>query len=213
MKRLRPIVDAAMTVLLLMSMSYETIGSVFEKIFGIDAYEYGALIHEYIGISFIALVFFHLWLNRHWLLNIFKGRYNMARSVLVLADIFLIADIFFLLISGLMMSQILGFDSFSENSAMSFARTAHMLAAYWGYVIMSFHVGLHIKKIPKIFFIIAVYGCYAFIKRQIYEYMFLLTEFVFFDFEESLIYFFIDYIAVMILFAVFSSFVMKICRK
>ena len=209
MKKLRPVVDVAMTILLLMSMSYEKIGSVFEKFFGIDAYEYGALIHEYIGFSFIALVFFHLWLNRRWLLNIFKGRYNKARFILVFADIILIADIFFLLLSGLMMSRIFGFDSFDESSAMSFARTAHMLAAYWGYVIMSFHVGLHIKKFPKIFFIISLYGCYAFVKRQIYEYMFLLTEFVFFDFEEPIMYFFFDYIAVMILFAVVGYFVMS----
>ena len=215
MKNLRPIVDVAMTLLLLMSMAYETIGNIFEKFFGLDAYEYGALIHEIIGAAFIAVVCFHLWLNRRWLLNIFKGRYNLARSILVAADVVLIIDIIFLLVSGVMMSRIFGFDpdeSF-ESFGMSFARTAHMLAAYWGYVIMSFHAGLHIKKYPAIIFIPALYGCYAFVKRQLHEYMFLRTEFVFFDFEEPIIYFFLDYIAIMILFTSVGYFVMKMCRR
>lgn len=211
MKRTRLLIDILMTLLLLMSMAYEMIGSVFEKFFGIDGYEYGALIHEYIGISFILLVMIHLWLNRLWLMNIFKGRYTAARSVLVFADVLLIMDIAFILVSGLMMSRALGFDSLDEG--MSFARTAHMLASYWGYVIMSFHVGLHLKKFPVIFVVPMLYGCYALVKRQIYEYMFLISEFVFFDFEEPIIYFFMDYIAVMLLFAGLGYLVMKLCRK
>ena len=96
-KNLKIFVDITMTLLLLMSMSYELIGSVFEKIFGLDAYEYGALIHEFIGTAFILVVFFHLWLNRKWLMNIFKGKYNAARAVLVFSDIILIIDIIFIL--------------------------------------------------------------------------------------------------------------------
>ncbi len=212
MKNLRPIVDIVMTLLLLMSMTYELIGYVFEELFGIDGYEYGALIHEYIGTAFILLVMFHLWLNRRWLMNIFHGHYNAARSILVCSDIILIVDIFFILLSGLMMSRVLGFES-DEGMGMSFARTAHMLASYWGYVIMSFHAGLHIRNFPKILIIPMLYGCYAFVKRQIYEYMFLITEFVFFDFEEPLIYFVIDYIAVMILFMSLGFYSMKLCRR
>ena len=212
-KNLKIFVDITMTLLLLMSMSYELIGSVFEKIFGLDAYEYGALIHEFIGTAFILVVFFHLWLNRKWLMNIFKGKYNAARAVLVFSDIILIIDIIFILFSGLMMSRVLSFDFPDESLGMSFARTSHMLASYWGYVIMSFHAGLHVKKFPVILFVPAFYGIYAFIKRQIHEYMFLITEFVFFDFEENLIFFFIDYICVMVLFACAGFFIMKACRK
>ena len=212
MRNLKPIVDIVMTLLLLMSMSYELVGSVFEQIFGIDGYEYGALIHEYIGAAFILTVVFHLWLNRKWLKNIFRGNYNPARSVLVLADVLLIIDVVFLMVSGLMMSRILGLDS-DEGFGMSFARTAHMLASYWGYVIMSFHVGLHLKKFSIPLIAPMLYGGYAFFARQIHEYMFLLTEFVFFDFDEPIIFFFLDYIAVMILFAGLGYFIMKLCRK
>ena len=212
MINLKPIVDIVMTLLLLMSMSYELVGSVFEQMFGIDSYEYGALIHEYIGAAFILTIVFHLWLNRRWLMNIFRGNYTPARSVLVFADVLLIIDVVFLTVSGLMMSRVLGLDS-DEGFGMSFARTAHMLASYWGYAIMSFHVGLHLKKFSIPLIAPMLYGCYAFFARQIHEYMFLLTEFVFFDFEEPIIFFFLDYIAVMILFAGLGHFAMKLCRK
>ena len=47
---------------------------------------------------------------------------------------------------------------------------------------------------------IAGYGIYAFFRRQIGEYLFLRTHFVFLDDSEPLIFFFIDYLAIMGLF-------------
>ena len=48
---------------------------------------------------------------------------------------------------------------------------------------------------------VSLYGCYAFVKRQLADYMFLKSAFVFFDYSEPRVYFFLDYIAMMILFA------------
>lgn len=47
---------------------------------------------------------------------------------------------------------------------------------------------------------IAVYGIYIFAARDVAGYMFLRIQFVFFDFEEPLIFFLLDYMAVMGLF-------------
>ena len=99
------------------------------------------------------------------------------------------------------------------------ARNIHMLCAYWGFILMSLHLGLHWNMFlrmldrkknlsagkKKYIFrilagVIAVYGCYAFIKRQIGSYMFLKMHFVFFDYTEPLVFFMLDYIAVMGLF-------------
>lgn len=44
---------------------------------------------------------------------------------------------------------------------------------------------------------LAVYGLYAFIKHQFLSYMFLTSSFVFFDFEQPLLLFFVEYIALM----------------
>jgi membrane protein len=46
----------------------------------------------------------------------------------------------------------------------------------------------------------ADYGIYAFFRRQLGEYLFLRSHFVFFDDSEPLIFFFIDYLAIMGLF-------------
>ena len=94
-----------------------------------------------------------------------------------------------------------------------------MLCAYWGFVFMSLHLGLHwrmimgmagklMKKSSKgcrwilrmTAALIAVYGVYAFIKRDFGNYMLLRYHFVFFDFEEPLALFLLDYAAIMGLF-------------
>lgn len=47
---------------------------------------------------------------------------------------------------------------------------------------------------------IAAYGVYAFEKRETGSYLFLKIQFVFFDFEEPLIFFILDYMEIMGLF-------------
>lgn len=233
---LRPVIDMGMTVLLLLSMAYEMVGPALEAFCGrllgvsIDGYELGPLLHEAIGTAFLLLVGFHLWLNRYWLKNLFRGRYNATRTVLTLANVLLIVDVVLLLISGVVMSRIL---DLSVEGWMDFARTAHVLASYWGYAIMSFHIGLYWHVMSAMMFrrtagasspfhrvlphaaavVMMFYGVYAFIKRQLGDYMFLTSEFVFFDFEEPIAYFFLDYIAVMILFACLGHYLILLFRR
>ena len=56
---------------------------------------------------------------------------------------------------------------------------------------------------------IAGYGVYAFIQREIGRYMLLENHFAFFDFEEPLIFFLADYVAVMTLFVWVSHYFSK----
>ncbi len=110
------------------------------------------------------------------------------------------------------------------NASISFARKLHMVFAYWGFIFMSLHLGIHwaiitgitkkfmdkhswhLKLILRIIVIlVAGYGVYAFIKRNILSYMFMEIQFVFFDFEEPLLLFIFDYVAIMGLF-VFSGY-------
>ena len=105
------------------------------------------------------------------------------------------------------------------HSGMSFARSLHILSAYWGFILISAHLGLHwnvfvglAKRIVKVkrnalkwiaraaALAISGYGVYAFIRHDIGSYMLLKNQFVFFDFEEPLILFLLDYIAIMGLF-------------
>ena len=94
---------------------------------------------------------------------------------------------------------------------MATARTMHLAASYWGFVLMSIHLGFHWsmvlglfrrlcnrKKTPAVFvwlmcfiaIFIAGYGAYRFYKKNILSYMFLKQEFVFFDFEQSAVFVF-----------------------
>ena len=103
-----------------------------------------------------------------------------------------------------------------------------MLAAYWGFVFLSLHLGLHWnmimgmarrlwKKVSCVRIVvsrilaasIALYGVYAFAKRSIPSYLFLQAQFVFFDFEEPLILFFLDYLAAMGLFVWIGHYLAK----
>lgn len=98
-----------------------------------------------------------------------------------------------------------------------------VVGQYMGANDMSLHLGLHwkmilsvvgrhFKKAPGICkwaarivaLGIAGYGAYAFFKRSIGSYMFLKVHFVFFAFDESLILFILDYLAVMGLFIFIS---------
>ena len=55
--------------------------------------------------------------------------------------------------------------------------------------------------------VISGYGAYAFVKRDIGDYMLLRSHFVFFDYEEPLVFFYLDYIAVMGLFLLIGNYV------
>ena len=239
MNMLKPAVDLAMTLLLLLSMAYETAGPPFaalcEKLSGApaDGYALGSVVHEAAGSALIILFFWHLWLNRSWIKSLFSGRYNALRALLALVNILLVADVLFLLVSGVMMSKSL-FAALPLHGGMAFARTAHMLASYWGFVLMSFHVGLywevmkaevsrrsvlkarpfHFRILPHAAAAVLIFcGARAFVRRSIGEYMFLRSQFVFFDFEEPISRFFLDYILVMILFACLGHYLMLLLRR
>lgn len=200
---LRLAVDIGMTAALLLLMAYERIGQAT---------------HEWIGIGMFVLFIFHHILNGSWSRNIMRGKYNPMRIVQTVIVILVLCAMAGSMISGVILSRhALSF--LPIKSGRSFARKLHMVSAYWGFVLMSIHLGLHWsmmtgiakKLIPKpsrmikwggrlVALMIAAYGLYAFANREIGSYMLLRNQFVFFDFEEPLVYFYLDYIAVMGLF-------------
>ncbi len=61
--------------------------------------------------------------------------------------------------------------------------------------------------------IIAGYGVYAFVKRDIGSYLLIQNQFAFFDFEEPIVQFLLDYIAVLGLFTAIGHYTFGIIRK
>ena len=196
-------VDIGMTVMMLLLMTYELIG---------------AAAHEWLGIGMFLLFVIHHVLNRRWSRNVLKGKYTPLRiwqTTLVVGVLLTMAGSMF---SGNILSEhALSF--LPIKGGRVFARSLHMISAYWGFVLMSLHIGFHwsmmlgmagkiVRKSSTIRkwllrvtgAVIAGYGIFAFAKRDIWSYMTLKNHFVFFDFEEPIIFFLVDYIAVMGLF-------------
>lgn len=195
------IIDLLMTVILLLLAAYSLIGETF---------------HEVAGTVMLVLFLTHTWLHRKWWKAIPKGRYTLYRGFVTVLDMVLLVLMLLQPLSGIAMSHHLY--TFLDLNVSAAARDIHLFLAYWCYVLMSFHLGLHMGTITRairhgkderpaiqwagriLLLGISVYGIYAFIHRGLPDYMFKRSMFAFFDFSEPLLSFFADYLAIMILF-------------
>lgn len=205
-------IDFLMTALLLCLMAYQVTGQ---------------KLHEWFGTGMLVLFLLHNILNIRWYGSLFKGKYTLLRAMQTLINISVLISMLCLGFSGVVMSRHV-FAGLSIHGPMATARTMHLAASYWGFVLMSIHLGFHWsmvlglfrrlcnrEKTPAVFvwlmcfiaIFIAGYGAYCFHKENILSYMFLKQEFVFFDFEQSALSVFIEYIAMMG-FWIFASFYM-----
>ena len=204
MKKKRMAVDAAMTVLLPCLMAYSLIGETF---------------HEVAGVAMLVLFIAHHILNRAWFKGLFRGRYSPYRAFSTAVNLLLCVVMVCLPLSGIMMSKHL-FRFLPTDGLSSTARTMHLLLSYWGFLLMSLHIGSHVdamlKKTPKWLGVaagaVSLYGAYAFVKRGLPLYMTLRSQFVFFDYSEPRIFFFADYLAIMALFATLGHGIGKLLK-
>lgn len=178
---------------------------------------WGDVAHEWVGAGIFALFIVHHILNLNFYKNLFKGKFSAYRITLIIVDFLALAAMLALMYSGITMSRHV-FAFLKIESGLVLARRLHILGSYWGILIMGLHLGLHwsmllnaadkklkIKSASKIRSVIcfsagaliACYGAYVMIKRNFFTYMFLKSEFVFLDYEESKILFYLDYFAVM----------------
>ena len=197
--KIRIIIDISMTVLLPLLMAYSLIGETF---------------HEVVGTLIFVLFIVHHIINRKWYGALFKGKYNTRRIFQTALDMLLLVFMLLQPISGILMSKHL-YTFLPALPISAQARRIHMMLAYWGYVLLCIHAGTHLAvplrklfmKSKRIFAAvcavsscISVYGCAAFIKRGFPGYMLGSTMFAFFDYSEPRTFFFLDYLAIMVLF-------------
>lgn len=212
------VVDIFMTLALLFLMGYQF---------------WGDAPHEWVGIGMFVLFITHHILNAHWHKALFKGKYHILRTVTLFLDFFVFVAMLVQMYSGVVMSRHL-FDFLAFNGGMSLARRLHILGAYWGFLFISLHLGLHWNMILRISrktakvknsskgwgiisfmisLVIAGYGMGAFIRRDFPTYLFLKSEFVFLDYSEPKILFYIDYLALMGLCIFIAHYSTKLIRK
>lgn len=209
--------DILMTVALLFLMGYQF---------------WGEAAHEWIGAGMFVLFILHHILNLNWHKRIFKGKYTAMRTVTLCVDILVLLAMLALMYSGIVMSRHV-FAFLPIESGLALARKLHILGAYWGFILMSLHLGLHWNmilgmlrkqiKLPAsrarntaLFLasaVIAAYGVYVFISRNFATYLFLQSEFVFLDYNEPKCLFYIDYLALMGLCIFIAHYASKLCRR
>ena len=187
--------------------------------------------HEIIGVLLVAVWAVHVYANRRWFKAVFRGRYNPYRIMQTVANCGMLICALLLAISGVMLSNHV-FAFLGIESGASFARTAHLLASHWYFVFIALHIGLHVNVIfsrlgvaqfvmksraTLIVSRIAValasaYGVYAFVERGLWKYLTLQQPFFFMDLERGYVLFFVDYIAMIVAFAVAIIFISSLIR-
>lgn len=156
------------------------------------------------------------------------SRYTPVRILMLAVNILTLAAMVLLMYSGITMSRHV-FAFLPARGGMAAARRLHLLGSYWGFLLMSLHIGLHwgmvgnglgikqgIRNRWLCFagsLLAAVYGVYVFAKRDFLTYLFLQSEFVFFDYAESKILFYLDYMALMGLCIFIMHYGSKLLRK
>ena len=205
-KKIRIVVDCGMVLLLPLLMAYSLVGEAA---------------HEYLGIGMFLLFIAHHILNIAWWKHIFRGKYTPFRVLGTVVNLALAMIMLALPISGIILSRHVF--RFLHFNGASTARTVHLMASYWGLVLMSFHAGMHgnvmmrmIRKntnslqsskiklwsLRMIAVLLAICGVHAFEKNRISSYLFLRTQFVFIDFSRPVVWVLMDYLFASLLFIV-----------
>jgi len=125
---LRPVVDASMAALYLLQMAPGKMGNP---------------LHEVAGIALAALFVLHHVLNRRWVRRL--GRTGSVRARLLLgSDVALTACVAGLVLTGVLMSRS-AVPWASVPAVSHVVRPLHGACAYLGLMLMSLHVGLHVR--------------------------------------------------------------------
>jgi hypothetical protein len=202
-KKIKICVDIALVAVLLCQMPYFLVGE---------------RIHERLGVVFLVLVLVHVALNRAAFRAMFRRFWSSPlRLVNCLTTALAGAALMALVASAPYISKhVLVFPFITGGAGL--ARTAHLLSAYWGFVLFSLHLGLHLEKAVRparlgagsrgaskkpaplaliATLIVAIFGLKAFMAGDIASYLFLRQQFVFLDPDIPLWKVFADNLAMM----------------
>lgn len=188
----------------------------------------GQLAHEWVGAGMLLLSIAHHMLNRHWFKTLGRGKYNGLRVLQTAVDVLLLADMLALMFSGIRLSRYV-FAFLPGLGSAATARRLHMLASYWGLVLMGLHLGLHWGMMAALLrrrlggkgelliryagAAAGLYGAYAVWKHQIWLYLSLRSEFLLFDFDGPAALYVLDHFCMMALFVLLAHAAVSLMRK
>lgn len=165
----------------------------------------GQMVHEWMGVGMLVLFLLHHGLNAAWLRSLTKGRDTPLRTLQTVLVFLLFVSMVPQIVSGFAMSRY-ALPFLDIPVPVSAARLLHLACGYWSFLLMGLHLGLHWnvflglgrklrggQPLPStgcrclriLAGAAAVWGIICFIQQNIADYLFLRTEFVFFDYEKS----------------------------
>lgn len=183
-KNIKIIIDICMSLVLLFLMAYQVTGGKN---------------HEILGALMLVMFIVHNVLNWKWYKHLFGGKYTPVRILRVIVNLATLVSIVITGYSGIVMSQYV-FTWLPIGGSVMTARRLHLAFSYWGFVMMSIHLGLHwsmvtgrIKTDNKAVvwilraaaLAVALYGAFLFGRADIYSYMFMQTAFAMLDYQKS----------------------------
>ena len=199
-QRAKYLVDFGMTVLLPLLMAYTLVGEAA---------------HEWLGMAMLALFVLHHALNFRWLRNLPRGRYSGFRILQTVLAVLIFLTMLGSMVSGILMSRYV-FD-FLHLRMGDWTQRVHLFCAYWGFQLMSLHLGLHGAMILGLLHrlskakpsrhrtlllrcaagAIAGLGVLFFARNRLTDYLFLRTHFLMLDFDMTLTKFLLQYLCIM----------------
>lgn len=209
-------VDIAMTALFLVQMGYHLTDN---------------RLHEWLGVALCLLFLAHHALNGGWHRGLFRGRYTPQRALLTIVDGLLTLAMIAVIASGVLVSRhVFGFLGLRLRAT---GRRMHMPATMWAFVLTGLHLGLHWNRawnaarraargrigqaalwMARILLLAtAAFGAYEFIARGLYMEMFMLREFAFLAYGESLGAFVAAYVAVWVAWGAASCALNRLLRR
>ncbi len=198
-KRLRHITDVLLTLLLLCLMAYQATGEA---------------VHEWSGVAMTALLVLHHVLNRRRYGTLFKGRYGARRVLSAIVNALLLISVLLTAACGMSVSS-RAVPFLHGLLPIHFAQRFHLTMSFWSFVLMGFHLGLHLpvlagrermsgrakRAIVGAAVLAAAAGAWLFIKDGIPGYLFFRVPFAMFDDTKSLLRVLLENLAMLVLFA------------
>ena len=197
--------DLALIVVLLLLMGYSLIGEE---------------IHEWLGLVMLALIALHHVWNRAWYRGLGRGRMSAYRATQIILTFLLLLAVTGSLLSGLLLSQYV-LDFLPLGWGQELARTLHLPCAFWSFLLMGLHLGLHwsgvmgqVRRITGLSGLsrarttilrllgAATAGCglLAFFRTGFSDYLLLRTHFLFFPPGQTAVGFLAEHLAILGLF-------------
>lgn len=189
---------------------------------------HGEIVHEWAGIIFTLLIILHLYLNRHRFWSLSPNIPLTMRVVNRTVNAVTLVVILTAIVSGMMLSRHILLALPFHNPA-NWVRKVHMTSVHWGMLILALHVGLHWKMLatlfcrilnisgdshvanvimPGVFSLIALLGLYGLLNQDYLDYLLIKVDFSFFDYDESALLFYLRYLAIIVLFALMTRFLL-----